>query len=174
MKLLFCILHFRILGQTEENGYLTFLTGEMKKKKRLCVRNIIKDVVEASTRKSQVVFRLFVSCSAKSRMRLNNLKTCLRFPCIGLNTIIGSLVSNRPAQPQRLARVLNLASIGIILSRKRPAKVLIRMHGCACWSAPWLFAYGKNGFSHDVARLHIAEGVSARLYITGYNDFLFF
>ena len=35
----------------------------------------------------KLVFRLFVSYSAKPRMRLNNLKTCLRFPCLGLNII---------------------------------------------------------------------------------------
>ena len=39
----------------------------------------------------RLVFRLFVSCSAQPRMRLNNLKTCLRFPCLGLNTIIDSI-----------------------------------------------------------------------------------
>ena len=41
----------------------------------------------------------------------------------------------------------------IILSRQRKIKALIRLHGCAGWSAPLLFAYGLNGFSHDVAHL---------------------
>ena len=57
--------------------------------------------------------------------------------------------SNRPAQIQRLARnleSLNLASIGIILSRKWTAKTLNILCGCAGWSAPLLFAYGKTGF----------------------------
>ena len=31
--------------------------------------------------------------------------------------------------------------------------MLIRLHGCAGWSAPLLFAYGKNRFSHDVAQM---------------------
>ena len=43
-----------------------------------------------------------------------------------------------------------LESIGIILSRWRTAKVLIRLRGCAGWSATLLFASGKNWFSHDV------------------------
>ena len=31
--------------------------------------------------------------------------------------------------------------------------MLIRLRGCAGWSAPLLFAYGKNKFSHDVAHI---------------------
>ena len=42
---------------------------------------------------------------------------------------------------------------GIILSRQLITKVLIRRHGCAGWSAPLLFAYGKNRFSHDEAHI---------------------
>ena len=66
--------------------------------------------------------------------------------------------SNRTAQlhVQRLSRVLiffNLANIGIILSRQRTTKALIRLRGCAGWSAPLLFAYGINRFSHDVAQM---------------------
>ena len=45
---------------------------------------------------------------------------------------------------------LNLA-IGIILSKQRTTKVLIRLRRCAGWSAPLLFTYGMNRFSHDVA-----------------------
>ena len=46
-----------------------------------------------------------------------------------------------------------IASIGIILSRQRITKALIRLHKCAGWSAPLLFAYGKSRFCHDVARI---------------------
>ena len=41
----------------------------------------------------------------------------------------------------------------IILPRQQTTKALIRLCGCAGWSAPLLFAYGKNGVSHDVAHL---------------------
>ena len=38
--------------------------------------------------------------------------------------------------------LLGIASIHIILSKQQTAKVLIRLHRCAGWSAPLLFAYG--------------------------------
>ena len=38
------------------------------------------------------------------------------------------------------------ASRGTILSRQQTTKALIRLHGCAGWSAPLLFAYGITGF----------------------------
>ena len=41
----------------------------------------------------------------------------------------------------------------IILYRQRTINVLIRLRRCACWSAPLLFAYGKNRFSHDIAHV---------------------
>ena len=62
MKLLFCILHFCILGQ--KNGYLISCCGNINKR---------------------------MMCEAKPSTRLNNLKTCLGFPCFGLNTIIDSI-----------------------------------------------------------------------------------
>ena len=40
----------------------------------------------------------------------------------------------------------------IILSRQRTTKVLIRLHGCAGLSAPLLFAYSINRFSHGVVQ----------------------
>ena len=43
---------------------------------------------------------------------------------------------------QKLARTLDRASIHIKLSKQRTTKVLIRLRGCAGWSAPLLFAYG--------------------------------
>ena len=43
---------------------------------------------------------------------------------------------------------------GIILYRQRKTKLLIRLCRCAGWSASLLFAYGKNRFSHDEARVY--------------------
>ena len=51
--------------------------------------------------------------------------------------------------------ILDLASKGIILSRQRTTKALIRLHGCAGRSASLLFAYGKSRFCHDVAHLYV-------------------
>ena len=42
---------------------------------------------------------------------------------------------------------------GIILSRQRPRKVLIRLRECAGKSAPLLFAYSKSRFSPDVTQM---------------------
>ena len=39
----------------------------------------------------RLVFRLFSLMLSKPRIRLNNLKTSLRFPCRGLNPIIDSI-----------------------------------------------------------------------------------
>ena len=41
-----------------------------------------------------------------------------------------------------------------LLSRQRTIKALIRLRGCAGWSAPLLFTYDKNRFSHDVAQIN--------------------
>ena len=53
--------------------------------------------------------------------------------------------SNWPAQPQKLARVLKfrLKNLEILfyLCKQRTTKALIRLRGCAGWSAPLLFAY---------------------------------
>ena len=47
-----------------------------------------------------------------------------------------------------------IASRGVTLSNQRTRKALIRLRGCAGWSAPLLFAYGINRFSHDVAQFY--------------------
>ena len=44
---------------------------------------------------------------------------------------------------------------GIILSRQRTTKMLIRLCECAGWSASLLFAYGKNRFCHDAAQIKV-------------------
>ena len=56
------------------------------------MRKIINDGVEVSTRKSQTRFSDYLSLMlGKPRIRLNNLKTSLRCPCLGLNSIIDSI-----------------------------------------------------------------------------------
>ena len=40
----------------------------------------------------------------------------------------------------------------IMLFKQQITKLLISLRGCTGWSAPLLFAYGKNRFSHDVAQ----------------------
>ena len=45
----------------------------------------------------------------------------------------------------------------LAISRQGTIKVLIRLHRCANWSVPLLFAYGKRRFSHDVAQIGAAK-----------------
>ena len=49
--------------------------------------------------------------------------------------------------------ISDIETRSIILSRKQTTKALIRLHRCTGWSAPLLFAYGINRFSHDVAQI---------------------
>ena len=49
--------------------------------------------------------------------------------------------------------ILDLASICVLLSKQRTTKALVRLRGCAGWSAPLLYAYAFNSFSHDVAHI---------------------
>ena len=53
--------------------------------------------------------------------------------------------------------IVHVASIGIILSRQQTTKALIRLRCCADWSAPLLFAFGKNRFSHDVTHIKVCS-----------------
>ena len=68
-----------------------------------------------------------------------------------------------------------IASSGIILSRQRTTKALIRLRGCAGWTAPLLFAYGINRFSRDVAESYLAPSdlilVHVFIYIFPCNGF---
>ena len=48
---------------------------------------------------------------------------------------------------------LGLATIGIILSKQRITKLLIRLCGYTVWSEPLIFTYGINRFSYNVAHL---------------------
>ena len=62
--------------------------------------------------------------------------------------------------------IANIETTYIMLSSQRITKVLIRLRGCADLSAPFLFAYDKNRFSHDGA--HICEAFfKFMLYVYG-------
>ena len=49
--------------------------------------------------------------------------------------------------------ILDIETTGIILSRQQTTKALIRLCGCAGWSAPLLSIYGINRFSHDMVSI---------------------
>ena len=67
---------------------------------------------------------------------------------------VSDLVRHKPActatEASKRLESSDKTTRGIILSRQRTTKVLIRLRGCAGWSAPLLFAYVLNRFSHDV------------------------
>ena len=55
---------------------------------------------------------------------------------------------------------LDKASIHIILSKQRTTKMLIRLRGCAGWSAPLLFAYGiRHIFAWSSPFMMITHGI---------------
>ena len=66
-------------------------------------------------------------------------------------------VRQKPACAATEARsrleISDIETRSIILSKQRTTKALIRMRRGAGWSAPLLFKYGKNRFSHDMAHL---------------------
>ena len=61
------------------------------------------------------------------------------------------------------------ASLHMKFSKKRITKALIRLRGCAGWSAPVLFATPEDRFSHDEAHLSSNSSVEKMLKCTIYN-----
>ena len=55
------------------------------------MRKIVSDGGEPRQGNLRLLFRLFKSVARQVRIRLNNLKTSLTFPCRGLNPIIDSI-----------------------------------------------------------------------------------
>ena len=51
--------------------------------------------------------------------------------------------------------IANVETRDIILPRQRKTKALIKLRRCEASSAPLLFAYGINRFSHDVTHMFI-------------------
>ena len=81
--------------------------------------------------------------------------------------------SNQPAQLQRLYRkneISPVASLRMKLSKKRTTKALIRLRGCAGWSAPVLFAtpqrqvYSRRGPIQDGSFIPIKASSTSMQY----------
>ena len=71
-----------------------------------------------------------------------------------------------------MLRISAIASRGIILSMQWTTKALIRLRGCAGWSAPLLFASGKSRCSHDEAQLLFWVNIYKEYNIDMDADFL--
>ena len=87
----------------------------------------------------------------------NHLGLIARKPVFGVPS---KRVSNQSPQLQRLAKkieILPVARLNMVLSKKRITKVLIRLRGCAGWSAPVLFANPERQVFLRQAHLKMAE-----------------
>ena len=86
--------------------------------------------------------------SSSSLYEPHHEKTCLRG--LGPGKTQTTLLTYRD---QLESWNLDWTSLDTIQSRQRTTKVVISLHECAGWSAPLLFTYGKNRFSHDEAHI---------------------
>ena len=64
-----------------------------------------------------------------------------------------------------ILEVLDVTTRGVVLSMQRTTNALFRLRGCAGWSAPLLFAYGINRFSHDVTQI-VLRHCSEKLFVS--------
>ena len=134
-----------------------------------CRSNLYIEMFMSDFSPRDVMFFISQFCHSKY---FNNKRNCdqkliTRLRCLKLSRatrkpVFGGLRPDKTktAVLQRLARDLEFLDIvletrGIILSKQWITKALIGLCGCACWSAPLLFAYGKNRISHDVAQLSV-------------------
>ena len=78
----------------------------------------------------------------------------MKNPVFGVFDKVGLKLSSSATENSYTLEILDLASIGIILSEQQTTKALISLHWCTGWSAPFLFAYRINRFFHGVAHLY--------------------
>ena len=82
---------------------------------------------------------------------------------------------NWPAQLQKLARGLKFRTYKLevlyYLSSEQQRCCSDCADACTVWSAPLLFAYGKNKFSHDMAHIQCVGMVRTYLLIANFLDF---
>ena len=81
---------------------------------------------------------------------LNQLSHVMRKPVFGAfrSDQVRSKSACSATETSKCNEIVNIETRDIILSRQRTTKALIRLRGCADWSAPLLFPYGiKQVFS---------------------------
>ena len=76
-----------------------------------------------------------------------------RKPVFGVSDLVRLKPACSGKEASKGLEISAIASRGIILSRQRTTKALIRLRRWAGWSVPLLYAYGKNRFSHDVTHI---------------------
>ena len=72
--------------------------------------------------------------------------------CIGSWSLLIFLLC-AVAEARKRLEISDIEIRDITLSRQRTTKTLFRLCGCAGWSAPLVFTYGINRFSHDLAQV---------------------
>ena len=76
----------------------------------------------------------------------SNMSLLMRKPVFGVCDQVRLKPACSATETSRRLEILDIETRGIILSKQRITKALIRLRGCAGWSAPLLFACGKTGF----------------------------
>ena len=83
----------------------------------------------------------------------NYMSLVTKNPVFGVSNQVRLKSACSASETSHRLKILDIETRGIIISQQRITKTLIRLCGCAGWSAPLLFAYGKNRFSHDVTHM---------------------
>ena len=95
------------------------------------------------------------TCHHQTVLILIQLSHVTRKPVFGIFDQVRLKPACWATETSQSLEIANVETRDIILSRHRTTKALIRLRGCAGWSAPLLFAYVIRKFSHDVAQLVI-------------------
>ena len=108
------------------------------------------------TRFISIMFSMFVYqrlfCHFREPLHyLHNLILVTRKPVFGVCDQSRLKPACSATKTSKKLEILDIETRGIILSKQRITRALTRLRRCAGWSAPLLFAYGYNRFSHDVA-----------------------
>ena len=89
----------------------------------------------------------------------HDMSLVIRKPVFGVCDQVRHKPSCAATEARWRLEISDIETRSIILSRQWTTKVLIRLFGCAGWSAPLLFAYGINRFSHDMVHItyHLSQ-----------------
>ena len=119
--------------------------------------------------KNPKFWEIGISKQCRPRSVGSNMRLIMRKPVFGVSDQVRLKPACSATEASQSLEISAIASRGIILSRQRTTKALIRLHGCAGWSAPLLSAYGIIRFSHDVAYMRSL----IRVYTVCHSFFIF-
>ena len=148
MTLLFC-LQTKLLESNEAPRHFSH-----RRNVRIIVKKLFvikrEMTTETKTKKAYILQQHLVSSISKFQLyvssiwrRWQHLSLVTRKPVF--DQVRDKQASSASETFYRL-EVSDIETRDIILSRQRTTKALIRLRGCAGWSALLLFAYGKTGF----------------------------